>query len=151
MLFARRRSRIRLILVAPVIVFSTQASARRAYRVQLLASYGESSGKLTIAQRLAEAKGRALPPGFPPAPRSFGAPAVPLSVQTSQVAAEANYGLKAATGVTLFPRRAVRRPCSRRQVGTRCARLRGRAGSESLRWRHGSRLASFRTSGDRHG
>lgn len=103
MLFARRRSRIRLILVAPVIVFSTQASARRAYRVQLLASYGESSGKLTIAQRLAEAKGRALPPGFPPAPRSFGAPAVPLSVQTSQVAAEANYGLKAATGVTLFP------------------------------------------------
>jgi porin len=70
---------------------------------QLLASYGAISDKLTVAQELAEAQGQPLPSGFPPAPGSFGAPAVPPGVQTSQMVAEVNYGFKAAAGVTLVP------------------------------------------------
>lgn len=71
--------------------------------VEALVSHGSVSGRVTAAQRLAAAQGEALPSGFPAAPGSFGAAAVPPGVQTGEWIVEANYGFKARPGVTIVP------------------------------------------------
>lgn len=71
--------------------------------IEALVSHGSVSGRVTAAQRLAEAQGEALPAGFPDAPGSFGGAAVPPGVQTGEWIVEANYGFKVQPGVTLVP------------------------------------------------
>lgn len=71
--------------------------------VEALVSHGSVSGRVTAAQRIAAAKGQLLPAGFPDAPGSFAAAAVPPDVQTGEWVVEANYGFKVRQGVTLVP------------------------------------------------
>ena len=71
--------------------------------VEALVSHGSVSGRITAAQRLAAAQGKPLPSGFPAAPGSFGAAAVPPGIQTGEWTIEANYGFKARPGVTIVP------------------------------------------------
>lgn len=85
--------------------------------VEFLVSHGSVSGRVTAAQRLAEAAGRPLPAGFPAAPGSFAAAATPPGVQTGEWIVEANYGFKALPGVTLVPDvQFVGRPAATRSV-----------------------------------
>jgi len=71
--------------------------------VEALVSHGTISGRVTAAQRLAQARDEPLPAGFPLSPGSFAAAAVPPGVQTGEWIVEANYGFKVRPGVTLVP------------------------------------------------
>ena len=77
--------------------------SRPADTIEALAAHGWISHALTEAQRTALAADETLPTGFPPAPGSFGAPAIAPGVQTSTTVYEINYGFHATRGVTLTP------------------------------------------------
>lgn len=78
-------------------------AGRPADSIDLLATLGQVSGRLTAAQRAALATGDVLPTGFAPAPGSFAKPAVAPGVQTRETIIEANYAAHLADGLVLTP------------------------------------------------